>query len=81
MQFICFTVIGTILLKNKSSKVGYILYTIFASICYTSLLLLIQYTSVAALLIATAFFIIFDITEKSQKNNKKLLFAITLFAI
>ena len=29
---------------------------------------------------ATAFFIIFDITEK-VKNNKKLLFAITLFAI
>lgn len=82
MQFICFTTIGTILVnKSENNKLSYITYSVFASVCYLSLLLLIQYTSVAALLIATAFFIIFDITEKSQKNNKKLLFAITLFAI
>ena len=79
MQFICFTVIGTILLKNKSSKVGYILYTIFASICYTSLLLLIQYTSVSALLIATAFFIIFDMQEEKSFSKRKKVFADILF--
>ena len=81
MQFICFTVIGTILLKNKSSKVGYILYTIFASICYTSLLLLIQYTSVSALLIATAFFIIFDMQEEKSFSKRKKVFADILFVL
>ena len=81
MKFICFTVIGTILLKNKSSKVGYILYTIFASICYTSLLLLIQYTSVSALLIATAFFIIFDMQEEKSFSKRKKVFADILFVL
>ena len=81
MQFICFTTIGTILVNKNNSKFSYIAYSVFASVCYVSLLLLIQYTSVSALLIATAFFIIFDIIEREQKNTKKLLFSIVLFTI
>lgn len=81
MQFICFSVIGTILVSRNNSPKSYIMYTIFASVCYTALLLLIQYTSVSALLIATAFFIIFDMTEQNRKSKKRLIFASILFAI
>ena len=81
MQFICFSVIGTILVNRNNSQKSYIMYTILASVCYTALLLLIQYTSVSALLIATAFFIIFDMIEKNRKSKKRLIFASILFAI
>lgn len=81
MQFICFSVIGTILVNRNNSKKSYIMYTIFASVCYTAVLLLIQYTSVSALLIATAFFIIFDMIEQNRKSKKRLIFASILFAI
>ena len=81
MQFICFSVIGTILVNRNNSQKSYIMYTIFASVCYTALLLLIQYTSVSALLIATAFFIIFDMIEQNSKSKKRLIFASILFAI
>ena len=81
MQFICFSVIGTILVNRNNSPKSYIMYTIFASVCYTALLLLIQYTSVSALLIATAFFIIFDMIEQNSKSKKRLIFASILFAI
>lgn len=81
MQFICFLVIGTILVNRNNSPKSYIMYTIFASVCYTALLLLIQYTSVSALLIATAFFIIFDMIEQNRKSKKRLIFASILFAI
>lgn len=81
MQFICFSVIGTILVNRNNSPKSYIMYTIFASVCYTALLLLIQYTSVSALLIATAFFIIFDMIEQNRKSKKRLIFASILFAI
>lgn len=81
MQFICFSVIGTILVNRNNSPKSYIMYTIFASVCYTAVLLLIQYTSVSALLIATAFFIIFDMIEQNRKSKKRLIFASILFAI
>lgn len=81
MQFICFSVIGTILVNRNNSPKSYIMYTIFASVCYTALLLLIQYTSVSALLIATAFFIIFDMIEQNRKSKKRLIFASILFAM
>ena len=51
MQFICFTTIGYIILQKHKTPLSILIYTIFASIFYTALLLLIQYTSVAALLI------------------------------
>ena len=55
MQFLCFTLIGYTLLKKHDNGVAIVLYTLFASIFFTALLILIQYTSVAALLIATSF--------------------------
>lgn len=84
MQFICFTLIGYTILKKHYTGTSIILYTLFASIFYTTLLMLIQYTSVAALLIMTAFFLLIDILETNQenKNNKLKLFLIfTLFTI
>ena len=68
MQFICFTIIGYIILQKHKTPLSILIYTIFASIFYTALLLLIQYTSVAALLILTAFFItIYNIENKSKR--------------
>ena len=37
MQFICFTIIGALIIRKSKSKTSYILYTLFASVCYTSL--------------------------------------------
>lgn len=84
MQFICFTLIGYTILKKHYTGTTIILYTLFASVFYTTLLLLIQYTSVAALLIMTAFFLLIDILETNQesKNNKlKTVGIFTLFTI
>ena len=67
MQFICFTIIGYTIIKKQKSIISIILYTLFASIFYTALLLLIQYTSVSALLILTAFFVLINETEKKTK--------------
>ena len=60
MQFVCFTIIGTIILKRNNNKISFVLYIVFASVFYTALMQLIQYTSVSALLILTAFFVIVD---------------------
>ena len=75
MQFLCFTLIGYTLLKKHDNGVAIVLYTLFASIFYTALLMLIQYTSVAALLIATSFLLLLDGLEKKEpiKLGKKLL--------
>lgn len=79
MQFICFTIIGYIILQKHKTPLSILIYTIFASIFYTALLLLIQYTSVAALLILTAFFItIYNIENKSKKWT---ILAVLLYAI
>ena len=79
MQFICFTIIGYIILQKHKTPLSILIYTIFASIFYTALLLLIQYTSVAALLILTAFFITIDNIE--NKNKKWTILAGVLYAI
>ncbi len=79
MQFICFTTIGYIILQKYKTPLSILIYTIFASIFYTALLLLIQYTSVAALLILTAFFITIDNIE--NKNKKWTILAGVLYAI
>lgn len=84
MQFICFTLIGYTILKKHYTGISIILYTLFASVFYTTLLMLIQYTSVAALLIITAFFLLIDILEKSKegKNSKlKICGIFTLFTL
>ena len=79
MQFICFTIIGYIILKKHKTPLSILIYTIFASIFYTALLLLIQYTSVAALLILTAFFITVDNIE--NKSKKWTILAMLLYVI
>lgn len=81
MQFICFTIIGTLIIRKNNSKLSYILYVLFASVCYTSLLQLIQYTSVAALLILTAFFVMIDYIDRNKQGKKYIICYILLFTI
>ena len=81
MQFICFTIIGNILLKKDENKFSYILYILFASVFYATLLQLIQYTSVAALLIATSFFMIMNGIEQEEKSKKYKILYFVLFTI
>ncbi len=73
MQFICFTIIGNIILKKHNNGIAIILYTIFASIFYVILLMLMQYTSVSALLILTALIMLIDILEKNEKAKIKYI--------
>ena len=80
-QFICFTTIGYLLLKKHQNKTMIILYAIFASVFYTALLLLIQYTSVAALLILTAFFIIVHTIEENKNKWQYILLYIVLYSL
>lgn len=81
MQFICFTIIGYTIIKKQKSIISIILYTLFASIFYTALLLLIQYTSVSALLILTAFFVLINETEKENKSKKWLIISAILYTV
>lgn len=82
MQFICFTAIGYTILKKHNNGKAIILYTIFASIFYPTLLMLIQYTSVAALLILTSLILIIDQVEQNKKPRLRTLIIIfVLFAI
>ena len=81
MQFVCFTIIGTLIVKKSNNKFSYITYIIFASICYTSLLQLIQYTSVASLLILTAFLVMIDYIEKEKHGKKYIVCFLLLYII
>ncbi len=81
MQFICFTIIGNILLKKNKNKFAYILYILFISVFYTTLLQLIQYTSIAALLILTSFFAMMDCIEKQEKRKRYIILNMILFTI
>ena len=80
IQFICFTTIGYTIIKRHRNNLSIILYTIFASIFYTTLLMLIQYTSVSALLILTSFFIIFDKIE-NECAYKISIISVIMFTI
>ena len=81
MQFICFTIIGTLIIRKSNSKISYILYVLFVSVCYTSLLQLIQYTSVAALLILTAFFVMMDYIERAKHGKKYIICYAIIFTL
>ena len=82
MQFICFTLIGYTILKKHNNELAIILYIAFASIFYTTLLMLIQYTSVAALLIITSFILFIDRVEKEEKVKiKKSILIFILYMI
>ena len=76
IQFICFTIMGYILLQKHKNKIIILIYTIFASVFYTSLLQLLQYTSVSALAILTA--IIMLIHNVNEKKSKKYKFSYIL---
>ncbi len=71
MQFICFTLIAYTIIKKHNDNKSIILYTMFASIFYTVMLLLLQYTSVSALLILTSFILLIDKTESEEDRSKK----------
>ncbi len=79
MQFICFTVIGNIILKKHNNGIAVVLYTIFASVFYVTMLMLIQYTSVAALLISTSLIMLIDILEKN--NEEKIKYIIGIYVL
>lgn len=79
MQFICFTLIGYTIMKKNNNSMALLIYAIFASIFYTTLLMLIQYTSVSALLISTAFFLLVDLLEKEE--NKSKIYKIIIFCL
>lgn len=81
MQFVCFTIIGTLIIRKNNSKLSYILYILFASVFYTSLLQLLQYTSVSALLILTAFFVMMDYLEAKKHGKKYIICYVILFTI
>lgn len=84
MQFICFTLIGYTLLKKHNNGIAVILYTIFATIFYTALLMLIQYTSVSAILILTSFILIIDKIERNEQIKIKesiLIFVLFMLGI
>lgn len=82
MQFICFTLIGYTILKKHDNGISIILYTIFASAFYTALLMLIQYTSVAALLILTSIFLLINLHEQKERRSlKHKILIFVLFAI
>lgn len=78
-QFMCFTIIGYIIIKKQNNGISILLYTLFASVFYPTLLMLIQYTSVAALLILTSVFMLMNIIE--QKENKNIKYKILMFLL
>ena len=78
-QFICFTIIGYIILKKHNNGIAIMLYTIFASIFYSTLLMLIQYTSVSALLILTSFLLLIYLIE--QKENIKFKYKVLIYVL
>lgn len=79
MQFICFTIIGNIILKKHNNGIAVVLYTIFASVFYVTMLMLIQYTSVAALLILTSLIMLIDILERN--NEEKIKYIIGIYVL
>ena len=84
MQFLCFSLIGFLIVKKHNNGISIILYTIFASIFYPTLLMLVQYTSVSALLLLTSFILLVDRMEQKDFTNKKyelLLFLLFTFGI
>ena len=71
IQFICFTSIGYIILKKSNDIRVMNLYIICDSIFYSTLLIMIQYTSVAALALLTSFLLLIDMIEQKENKSKK----------
>lgn len=82
IQFICFTSIGYIILKKSNDIRVMNLYIICDSIFYSTLLIMIQYTSVAALALLTSFLLLIDMIEQKENKSTKYKFVMfMLFAI
>ena len=79
MQFISFTIIGTIFV-NKNKTFGILLYTSFIFIIYSKLLSYIQYTTVSMLCIASGLILLID-SLKDIKVINKLKFVIAILMI
>ena len=81
MEFICFTIIGNIFIKkHNSSRTSIVVYSIFAAVFHTTLLLLLQYTSIATLLMATALYMLLQEIESEKSKYYKVTY-LALFTI
>lgn len=67
LQFISFSLIGTILL-NKNKRIGSVFYLMIMSTMYCNLLLIINYTSVAAIVILSGIISILYYLESNKKS-------------
>lgn len=81
MQFIAFTIIGTIFIdKNKS--IGVLLYIAFMFIMYSKLLVYIQYTTVSILCITSGFILFMSAMEEIENIKKcRLILSICMILI
>lgn len=68
LQFISFTVIGIILL-NKNKKMGLLCYIIIISAYYSRILIIINYTSTAAITILAGIISLIYYNETNKKTN------------
>ena len=81
MEFICFAIIGYIFIKkHNSSRTSIVIYSILAAVFHTTLLLLLQYTSIATLLMATALYMLLQEFENNKGKYYKVTY-LTLFTI
>lgn len=81
IQFISFTTIGIIFL-NKNKKIGTLCYIFIVSTIYSRLLLIINYTSVAAIAILAGTIAIMYYIDTNSKNTKIIgLFLIIIGAM
>ena len=80
IQFISFTTIGIILL-NKDKKVGAVLYLIIASVFYTKILCIINYTSVAAIAILAGIIALMYSLDKNSKKSKTVGYILLIIGV
>lgn len=81
MQFISFTIIGTVFIK-KSRSIGIPLYIAFIFMMYSKMLSYIQYTTVSMLCITSGFILlIYAIKEIGNINKSSLIIAILMILI
>lgn len=75
VQFISFTLIGVVFLKRMKTKLGTMMYLLFAMIFYCKLLLNIQFTTVSAVaLLAGLLSIIYYIENLQILKERKFLY-------
>lgn len=75
------TIIGKIIYTNNKTKKTLVLYIISLSIIYPMFLLMIQYTSVAALAFIASFIEFIDIIQKEKKSKKSYFVMYIMFII